>query len=143
MTESSIHKLQVLQNRILRVMDSSPLNNTSHTADIRKSLGILSVKDQIKAQLSSFMWDFDHNLLPTHLSKSFLRASNVHNYNTRTASRGYLYLKKVTTTSFGVKSFKTQGAKILNELIEKDYFKNSKTKKSFLNKLKLEILESY
>ena len=95
-TENLIQKLQVLQNRVLRVIDSSPLNDTSHIADIRKSLGILSVKDQIKAQLSSFMWDFDHSLLPTHLSKSFLRASNVHNYNTRTASRGYLYLKRVT-----------------------------------------------
>ena len=68
-------------------------------------------------KLSSFMWDFDHNLLPNYLSNFFLRTSSLHNYNTRSASRGYLYLNKVKTTSYGLKSFKIQGAKLMNELI--------------------------
>ena len=66
------------------------------------------------------MWDYDNNDLPQHLSKYFKRINLVHNYETRGAGRGNLFHSKVNTLSYGIKSFKFQGVKTLNELQDKD-----------------------
>ena len=94
-------------------------------------------------QISSLMWDYDNKSLPSELAIKFAKISSVHNYQTRAAHHGSLYCKNVRSVNYGVKSFSYQGAKIYNELIEKDYFKLSKSKKSFMYKLKCELLSSY
>ena len=94
-------------------------------------------------QVSSLMWDYDHNSLPSELTNNFAKISSIHNHRTRAVSHGNLYCKIVKTTNYGIKSFGYQGAKIFNELIKKDYFKLSKSKKSFLYNLKREILSAY
>ena len=86
-----------MQNRILRIIGSDPLNDVVHCADIRKKLSILNVSDQIKLQISSLMWDFDHKSLPSELAIKFAKISSVHNYQARAASHGSLYCKKVRT----------------------------------------------
>ena len=138
-----LQKLQVLQNRVLRIITSVSPDNPVHCADIRKSLGILTIDDQIKVQLSSIMWDYDQKSLPTHLGNLFLRSSDIHDYKTRGASRGNLFYKKVNTSSYGIKSLKVQGVKLFNELLQNDVYNQAKTKKSFLKNYKLELLSQY
>ena len=62
------------------------------------------------------MWDYDHKSLPAALTQKFTRLDNIHNVKTRGAVKGNLYLPKVNTTRYGMKSFKYQGVEILNNL---------------------------
>ena len=142
-TADQLNRLNVFQNRILKIIFLSPNDPPIHANDIRKALNILSVEDQIKLQMSSFMWDYDHNLLPEHLRQSFKRSNLIHNYQTRSAEQGSLFYTKVNTTSFGIKSFKYQGVKILNELLCKDTYIAAKNKKSFIRTLKAELIQKY
>ena len=89
------------------------------------------------------MSDYDHKSLPTHLENLFLRSSDVHNHNTRGASRGNLFFKKVNTSSYGIKSLNVQGMKLFNDLLTNYVYKHAKTKNSFLKDFKLELLSLY
>ena len=80
------------------------------------NLKILTVEQQLQVQLSSLMWDYDHDTLPESLKAHFKRANLVHNYSTRSASKGSLFDDKVNTTKYGIQSFKYQGIKVLNGL---------------------------
>ena len=114
-----------------------------HVNDIRKTLKILTIEDQIQLQISSLMWDYDHNLLPEHLRQRFTRSNLVHSYKTRSAAQGSLFYTKVNSTSFGIKSFKYQGVKTLNELLSKNYYIAAKNKKLFIRTLKAELILKY
>ena len=80
------------------------------------NLKILKFDDQIKYQMASLMWDYDHEQLPQSLRENFTRTNLIHNYNIRAASKGSLYPQKVRTESHGIKSFKYSGVKLLNDL---------------------------
>ena len=82
--------------------------------EIQHNLKILTVDHQLQVQLSSLMWDYDHDTLPESLKTHFKRANLVHNYSTRSASKGNLLYGKVNTTKYGIQSFKYQGIKVLN-----------------------------
>ena len=104
---------------------------------------ILNIEDQLKFQISSLMWDYDNNDLPEHLIKYFIRTNLVHNYESRGAGKGNLFYSKVNTLSYGIKSFKFQGVKTLNELQDKEFYKNSKCKAIFQKNLKAELISQY
>ena len=99
--------------------------------------------DQFKLQLSSLMWDYDHNTLPSSLIECFRKSNLIHNYNTRYASRGKLHYYKVNTSTYGINSFKYQGAKILNNLKDLDIYNNIDRKATFMKKLKAHLLSQY
>ena len=103
-----INKIKMLQNRCIRIIFSTSFNIPIHCDEIRKTMRILNVEDQLKFQISSLMWDYDNNDLPGHLSKYFKRTNLVHNYETRGAGKGNLFYSKVNTLSYGIKSFKFQ-----------------------------------
>jgi hypothetical protein len=42
----------------------------------------VNFEDQYKLQLSSLMWDYDNNTIPSSLEVLFKRANLVHHYNT-------------------------------------------------------------
>ena len=89
------------------------------------------------------MWEYDHNTLPLSLKSYFKRANLVHNYSTRAASKGSLHYNKVNTVKYGIKSFKYQGLKILNDLKKTSIYQNSRTKSKFLKDLKSDLLSEY
>ena len=89
------------------------------------------------------MWDFDHDIIPFSLSNFFTRKNAIHNQQTRTATSGKLVIKATKTKKYGEKSFKIRGAKILNELKDKDIYVNAMSKTTFLNKLKQSYLDEY
>ena len=89
------------------------------------------------------MWDYDHDTLPPSLKAYFKRANLIHNYNTRAASKGSLYYAKMNTTKYGIKSFKYQGIKVLNDLKKMSTYQNTASKSKFLKELKSDLLSTY
>ena len=81
-------------NPLIRIIFSASLNIPIHCDEIRKTMRILNIEDQLKFQNSSLMWDYDNNDLPEHPSKYFKRTNLVHNYETRGTGKGNLFLFK-------------------------------------------------
>ena len=135
-------KIKSLQKRALRCIEFSDethdnINNTHH------NLKVLTVDHQLQVQLSSLMWDYDHDTLPESLKTHFKRANLVHNYCTRSASKGSLFYGKVNTNKYGIQSFKYQGIKVLNGLKNMPIYQNSPSKTIFIKNLKSHLLSSY
>ena len=114
--KSYIDKIRSLQKRALKSIVFANNNNNINTNRIYFDLKVLNIDQQLQVQLSSLMWDYDHDTLPSSLKGHFKRANFVHNYSMRAASKGRLHYCKVQTYKHGIKSFKCQGIKILNDL---------------------------
>ena len=142
-SRSYINKIKVLQRRALKAIAFSHKDNHINTSDIHHNLKILNIDHQIQVQLSSLMWDYDHNTLPASLNALFKKSNLVHNYSTRGASKGKLHYSKVNTNKHGIKSFKYQGIKILNDLKDMPIYQNSVKKSVFLKELKQDLLSTY
>ena len=136
-----LNKIALLQKKALRAITFADFN--AHTSPIMKESKILSLADQTQFQISSLMWDLDHDTLPTTLSSYFKKCNLIHQYNTRTAGDGKFHIKKTNTKRYGLNSLQVQGSIILNNLKDLDIYKNAYSKKSFLNKLKNQLLEKY
>ena len=136
-----LDKIALLQKKALRAITFADYN--AHTCPIMKESKILSLADQTQLQISSLMWDLDHDILPPTLSSYFKKRNLIHQYNTRTAGDGKFHIKKTNTKRYGHNSFQVQGSLILNNLKDLDIYKNACSKKSFLNKLKNQLLEKY
>ena len=137
-----INKIKSLQKRALKSIVSAH-NDNININSIHHDLKILNVDHQLQVQLSSLMWDYDHDSLPISLKMHFKKTNVVHNYSTRAASKGNLYLNKVNTVKYGIKSFRYQGVKVLNDLKNMSIYKNIVKKSIFLKKLKNDLLSSY
>ena len=134
--KSYIDKIRTLQKRALKAI---VFRNNDDNMDINRihfDLKILNIDHQLKVQLSSLMWDYDHDTLPTSLKGHFKRSNIVHNYSTRAATKGSLHHCKVHTYKYGIKSFKYQGIKILNELKNIHFYQDATSKGNFIKDLK-------
>ena len=138
-----IDKIRTLQNRALKAIAFTNNDINTNTNHIYFDLKILNIDHQLQVQLSSLMWDYDHNTLPLSLRDHFKRANLVHNYRTRAASKGSLHHCKVNTYKHGIKSFKYQGIKILNDLKSMRIYQDAICKSYFMKELKSDILSSY
>ena len=140
---SYINKIKDLQKRALKAIVFAHNDNYININSIHHNLKILNVGHQFQVQLSSLMWDYDHNTLPVSLKSLFKRSNLIHNYSTRAASKGKLHYTKVNTNKHGIKSFKYQGVKILNDLKDMNIYQNSTKKSVFLKELKSDLLSTY
>ena len=89
--QSYIDKIRTLQNRALKAIAFTSNDINTNTNHIYFDLIILNIDQLLQLQLSSLMWDYDHNTLPLSLRDHFKRANLVHNYRTRAASKGSLH----------------------------------------------------
>ena len=136
---SDTKRIKSLQKRTICAIS----NETDDIEKILHGLKILNCDDQLKVQLSSLMWDYDHDQIPPSLKVLFQKSNLIHNYHTRGSSRGNLYYPKVNTTKFGIKSFRYQGINILNTLKTLPFYKNCKIKINFIKQLKTYLLAEY
>ena len=134
-------KINLLQKKAIRAITFSDFRAPS--LPILKDLEILSFHDLYQHQIASLMWDHDHNVLPCSISSYFTKRRNVHSHSTRMAASDKLIIPKTNTVRYGYKSFKNEGAKMLNSLKEQDIYNNANSKSVFLKKLKLTYLEFY
>ena len=138
-----IDKIKSLQRRALKSIVFKNNENDIDVNMIHSDLKILNIDHQHQVQLSSLMWDYDHDTLPPSLKAYFKRANLIHNYSTRAASKGSLYYAKVNTIKYGIKSFKYQGIKVLNDLKKMSIYQNTGSKSKFLKELKSDLLSTY
>ena len=62
--QSYIDKIRTLQNRTLKAIAFTNNDINTNTNHIYFDLKILNIDHQLQVQLSSLMWDYDHNTLP-------------------------------------------------------------------------------
>ena len=113
--ETTLKPIYILQKRAARIITSSSF--FEHTSPIFKSLKIVKFFDLIKFTTSVFMYKFNKNLLPPIFSDFFTTVRNIHNYNTRLASKTSFALPS-SRTNYGIFSLRFQGPKIWNNIDE-------------------------
>ena len=136
-----IGKLVKLQKKAIRCISFSDYK--AHSLPLLKELQILPISDLLKYQVSSLMWDLDHNLLPESLSTYFVKRRVDHDHLTRMATSDKLTITKYNTSKYGHKSFQNQGALLLNELKEQELYVNARSKHVFFKKLKEIFFATY
>ena len=91
--KSDIDKIKHLRERAIYAISESS-NDTSINRLF--NLKILNIDDLSKLQLSSLMWDYDHDITSS-LKDLFKRSNIVDKHGTCGATRGNLYHTKVNT----------------------------------------------
>ena len=89
---SYIDKIRSLQKRALKAIAFSHKENNIDIKNIHYNLQILNIDRHLPVQLSSLMWNYDHDTLPLSLRVHFKKANLLHNYITRVTSKGWLTL---------------------------------------------------
>ena len=135
-----MEKVFLLQKRAIRIITNSDF--LAHTDPLFSELGILKVNDIFIQKLSSLMWDYDHGVIPKSLNVWFNKIP-CHKYKTRFVAKGKIVPLISKTRTFGFRSFKHQGANILNQLKDLQFYTSSKSKNTFLNSLKSSLIGLY
>ena len=154
-SEENISKLEVLQNKCVRIMTFAPFD--SSTNEIFIELGLVKVRDLISLNQLKLVYDFTQNRLPTDLMNLFTYSSDVHTSSRELNStvNKLIYIPKVKTTTYGLDSIRYKCATLWNKFFKNgeikvdDDKKNNKklseikNKKSFNWTLKNHFLHSY
>ena len=86
------HKLQVLQNKIIRFI--LRLEPRSHIgSDEFEKLGMLKVEDRIKQLKLNHVFKIYHDEAPEYLISNFRKFSNIHRYSTRGSATNFILPK--------------------------------------------------
>ena len=84
--KSAIQPLQILQNKILRLMFKiEPQSNVSNNY-LYYSSKLLKIDDLYKLEIAKFMYLYEHNKFPPVFSDYFLPLKKIHCHNTRSSS---------------------------------------------------------
>ena len=113
-SESSIERIRKLQKSAIRIISFK--NRRESTMPLFHEFKILTIDDQIHLQQILFMHDFATNKLPTGLDWLFKKVSTIHSRVTRLSSNNSLCLPYVNSSTHGLNSLRSKGAKILNNL---------------------------
>ena len=135
-SKSNINKIQVLQNRILKILhvkDWFTATNTLHS-----ELCVLKIEDIFKLSLLQFVYKQRNNLLPNVFDNYFKSRQEIHSVNTR-----YSYkLEEVRARNkHGQSTVKYKGAKWFNQLPESICQCN--TLSSFKKRTKSHLINQY
>ena len=95
--ESSIKYLRIfmLQKKAVRLIAFSSFD--AHSSPLFKKLSILKMNDLVEYYVAIFMFKYNNNLLPPVFKKFFVSVSNIHKYQTRSATKENFYIPKSKT----------------------------------------------
>ena len=113
-TKTLLHKLQVKQNHIVRIL-SRKLKRKTKLKPLYEKFKFLNVEGVFKLEIAKFMMKLNTNKLPDIFTKNFAKVASVHSHFTRSSSSNDYYVPR----SFYVKtnqSIRITGAKIWNDL---------------------------
>ena len=128
--------LFTLQKKAIRAVNFLPYN--THTNDYFKNMKILKLNDQFKFQSSQYIFKTLYFNNDSELKSNLIQHSDIHNHNTRGASKFNVPKYKNKKSQFNIDF---SGIKIWNSLPLN--IKNSKTLSDFNRKLKSTLLSSY
>ena len=123
----------------MRALSFQP--SSSPSSPIFKDLKLLELSAVYKLKLLSFVFDYVHGNLPLCFNNFFLLGSSVHHYSTRQADRGDLFLTRMNTLQYGLKSLHYLGAKLWNDIPVE--IRNTYAKSTFKAKLKMHLQSLY
>ena len=96
-----LNSIHLLQKRFVRNITNN-FGSWNHTAPLFSLLNILTIFDIYKLQLGLLIHDYKNSYGPVLNIIKFNDVSSVHNYNTRSALRGDIYINNVRTTQYAL-----------------------------------------
>ena len=130
--ETYINPVFLLQKRVIRAISFQ--NYAAPSSPIFSDLKILKLHDLFQLKLLSFVYECVNKITPANFHTFFDSLASVHQYSTRQATKGDIFLIQKNTLQYGLRSVRHCGAKCWNE-IPVD-IKRSPSVKSFRLKLK-------
>ena len=112
---SILQPLQILQNKILRIICNVSKNEHVRNNSLYHELKFLKVKDMYHFEMAKFMYLFQHNKLSNLYNQYFTSTQTVHKYNTRCTSYSNFYLHSINSNA-AKKALQFSGAQIWNSL---------------------------
>ena len=115
-----MNKILILQKRVVRAILHKDKRNEDYSFPPSNpmfiELKIMKIHNIFKNKLLVFVFKSINNLLPTTFCNWFHWAVNIHSHQTRFAHNNNLYLPRVKTSHYGLKSIKYTGPKLWNNL---------------------------
>ena len=134
---STLKPLIILQKRAVHTITFSKPDEQSEP--LFKELEILRVTDLVILHNALFMYHYYYNLLPSSFANFFQMVASMLSYNNRLASKSTYYISTIKT-NYGKFNIHFAAVKVWNHLDESIKHLPLKT---FKNKVKLNILQSY
>ena len=133
---SHIEPIFRLQKKAVRAISFQP--RLAPSLPIFKDLKLLKLSEIFELRLLTFVFDSVNKTSPSCFHNFFLFNSSVHQYSTRHASRGDLFLSRKNSLQYGLKSIRYLGAKLWNSLPVE--LRNAPSKASFKTQTKIYLL---
>ena len=133
---SYIEPIFKLQKDAVRAISFQP--RLSPSLPIFKDLKLLKLFEIFELRLLIFVFDSVNKTSPSCFHNFFLFSSSFHQYYTRQASQGDLYISRINSLQYGLKSIQYLGAKLWNSLPVEP--RNAPSKISFKKQLKIILL---
>lgn len=110
---SYLQKLQILQNKAVRIVSNS--DYYEHAPPIYIKLNILTLKDLYTHEIAKFVYNSNRTKLPTPLSDLFKKTCDISTRNTRQSTGNQYYIPRYRTNRLQ-KCIRYQGVKIWNSI---------------------------
>src|SRR5688572_31481238 len=98
---SRLHRINVLQKRVVRLIAGSPYN--SQTKQLFIQLGILKIAQLKQLQINEFVHRHTYNTLPSSHANFYNLASNIHSHNTRILTSYRSEFARTNTRKFSIR----------------------------------------
>ena len=72
--QTSLEKIQVVQNNIVRIMNFKFVKDKVKMCTLFKSMKIFKVKDILKLEIAKFIFSYYHSMLPENFDNYFKHA---------------------------------------------------------------------
>ena len=128
-----IKPIYLLQKKVVRAIAFQ--NFTSPSSPIFSDLKILKLYDLFDLKLLTFVYESVNRLSPPYFHNFFTTLSDVHQYDTRQAREGGIFMTQPNTLQYGLRSVRYAGAKSWNSIPFN--IKQSPSVTSFRRQLKL------
>ena len=112
-SQSNLRKLLLLQKRALRLMNFS--TKSEHAIPYFIKLNILPVHFHYVESVSCLIYDIQNKLAPVHIQNLFKDVSDIHSYNTRSATADKFYIMSLRLRQLK-NSYSRLGARLWNSL---------------------------
>ena len=115
-TTKNMDSIIVLQKNCLRILNFAPIN--SHINFLFLSDKLIKFTDVVKMEQLKLVFQFKHNMLPTDLLNLFELNSVVSSHCTRNVSKEGMFIPRIYTISFGIKSFRYSAPLLWNNFLK-------------------------
>ena len=124
--------IYLLQKKVVRAIACKSF--TSESTPIFSDLKILKLYDLFYLQLLTFVYESVNKISPICFHNFFETLTSVHQYDTRQASKGDIFMTQENTLLYGLRSIRYAGAKSWNDI--PTLVKQAPSSANFRSKLK-------